>query len=88
MGSGWLSCNTNNCTVNTSQCGNDPDGGVSACGDGVVGPGELCDPGVQTGYNCAIFGMGTGPISCDPISCTFDTSMCSANGGGVGGMGG
>ncbi len=50
--------------------------GLGACGNGQVDPGEQCDGDDVQGFTCAILGLGTGPLQCDPIVCSFDTSMC------------
>src|SRR5262245_39524934 len=46
-----------------------------SCGDGRVDPGEQCD-GSPT-LTCAGVGFGSGTITCDPESCSFDVSGCS-----------
>lgn len=73
-------------------------GGNNMCGDGVVQAGapffEDCDPGSATlgkpaiiGSSCAAMQMGSGLLMCDPMTCKYDTSMCTPapGGGGTGG---
>ncbi len=59
------------------------DGG--GCGDGVVSPGEQCDGADLQGLDCTALGLGTGTLGCDPMMCTFDTSMCMSDSGGTSG---
>lgn len=80
LGPGQLGCAAD-CTFDTSQC--DPKG--VGCGDGVVQPGEQCDGDRLQGFDCASLGLSGGTLDCDPITCTFDTSMCTGNGGGTSG---
>lgn len=63
----------------------DDSGGPSGCGDGMVSPGEQCDGINLQGFDCGSLGLGTGTLACDPMTCTFDTSMCMGGGGGTGG---
>jgi hypothetical protein len=62
------------------------DSGGGGCGDGVVSPGEQCDGAMLQGFDCGSLGLGAGTLGCDPVTCTFDTSMCSGGGGGTGGL--
>jgi hypothetical protein len=80
LGPGRLACEAN-CTFDTSKC--DPMG--AGCGDGIVQPGEQCDGDRLQGFDCASLGLSGGTLGCDPITCTFDTSMCTGNGGGTSG---
>ncbi len=59
-----------------------PDGG---CGDGMVVPGEQCDGADLQGFDCASLGLGGGTLSCDPVTCSFDTSMCMSTSSGTSG---
>lgn len=52
-------------------------GHTEGCGDGQVGPGEQCDLGDLDGFDCESLGLRSGTLACDPMVCTFDTSMCS-----------
>ncbi|MFH1130823.1 MAG: vWA domain-containing protein [Pseudomonadota bacterium] len=55
------------CCPTGANSGNDSDC-PKACGDGVLDPGEKCDPGILSGY-------GTCPTQCDDgDSCTNDTT--------------
>lgn len=76
LGDGTLSCDPLTCTFDTSQCGL-----VGNCGNGVINPGEQCDGADRQGFDCASLGLGGGVLGCDPITCTFDTSMCMPGGG-------
>lgn len=55
--------------------------GENPCGDGEVEPGEQCDGDDLQGFDCASLGLSGGTLACDPITCSFDTSMCRVNGG-------
>jgi hypothetical protein len=72
---GTLSCDTNTCQINTSQCELPPG---PYCGDGIIQPGEECeaaDWGPIT--NCTSFDNFTGGnLTCDLNTCLFDTSQC------------
>ncbi len=61
------------------------DSSGGGCGDGQVSPGEQCDGADLQGFDCASLGLGTGTLSCDPVMCTFDTSMCESDTGGTSG---
>lgn len=50
--------------------------GGGDCGNGNVDPGEQCDGNDVGGFDCTSLGLGEGEIDCDPITCSFDTSMC------------
>lgn len=60
------------------------EGGGEGCGDGAISPGEQCDGADLQGFDCAALGLGSGTLACDPVTCTFDTSMCTGGGGGGG----
>ena len=51
------------------------------------GNGGSCNPNDLGGETCLGLGMGTGTLACDPVTCTYDTSMCegASNGMGMGG---
>jgi len=56
------------------------------CGNGD----SNCDPRNLGGETCAGLGMGNGKLACDPVTCTYDTSMCeddTTTGMGNGGNG-
>lgn len=61
---------TTTATTNPSTTGN------NSCGDGMISPGEQCDGGNLQNFDCGSLGLGTGTLLCDPVTCTFDTSMC------------
>ncbi len=63
----------------------DPTTGDGGCGDGVVSPGEQCDGDDLQDLDCTSLGLGTGALGCDPVMCTFDTSMCMNDSGGTSG---
>jgi hypothetical protein len=55
-------------------------GVADGCGDGEVDVGEQCDGADLQGFDCESLGLGAGELGCDPVTCTFDTSMCGAVG--------
>lgn len=55
------------------------------CGDGNIDAGEQCDTNNLGGFTCAALGLGSGDLNCDPVTCTFDTSMCGTTSGGTSG---
>ncbi len=67
----------------TSTDGNDST--IPGCGDGTISPGEQCDGEELQGFDCNSLGLNGGVLSCDPITCTFDTSMCTSTSGGTSG---
>ncbi len=70
----------------TSTTTDDPTTGEpGGCGDGMVSPGEQCDGADLQGLDCTSLGLGTGTLGCDPMMCTFDTSMCMSDSGGTSG---
>jgi cysteine-rich repeat protein len=61
-----------------------------ACGDGVINTGETCDTGLVDpidrfgGLTCSDFDTFTGGgLTCDPVTCTIDTSQCTGGTPGV-----
>ena len=82
---GILSCTTS-CLFNTSLCSNNntndtnTNDTTSACGNGVVEPGESCD-GNDWGPVTLCTQIGNflgGNLSCDHATCHFDTAACIA----------
>lgn len=69
----------------SSTSGDPTTGDPGGCGDGVVSPGEQCDGADLQGLDCTSLGLGTGTLGCDPMMCTFDTSMCMSDSGGTSG---
>jgi hypothetical protein len=55
------------------------------CGDGQIMPGEQCDGADLQGFTCMSLGLNGGTLACDPVTCTFDTSMCMSTSGGTSG---
>jgi len=50
---------------------------AAVCGDGVLGAGEDCEPGIATGQICTSIGhYGEAAVACT-AGCAFDTSECS-----------
>jgi hypothetical protein len=47
------------------------------CGDGQIGPGEVCDGAVLDGQSCEGLGLGSGVLACGPDCTGFDTSGCA-----------
>ncbi len=72
-------------TWGSSSSGGSSSGRHGDCGDGFVSPGEQCDPPDFQGLDCSALGLGTGTLACDPVTCTFDTSMCNTGSGGTSG---
>jgi hypothetical protein len=58
------------------------------CGDGVIGDGEDCDGNALDGVTCINLGFTGGTLYCDPVMCTFDTTMCTKPDSGGGGSNG
>lgn len=56
------------------------DGANGTCGDGAISPGEQCDGDDLQNFDCMSLGLSGGTLSCDPMTCTFDTSMCMSMG--------
>ena len=58
------------------------------CGNGKIDDGEDCDGAMLNGVTCENLGFAGGVLDCDPITCTYETSMCrqpaQAGGGGTG----
>lgn len=80
------------CSKNASSFDGQPVGGESAvyttCGNGVIDATEECDEMNLHEESCKSLGMGSGMLACDPITCSYDTSMCTGHpvsGGGTGG---
>jgi hypothetical protein len=64
-----------------------PDEPPPPCGDGT----ETCNPDDLGGETCQSLGAFGGTLACDPVTCTYDMSMCigggaNAGGGGTGGF--
>ncbi len=59
--------------------------GASGCGDGAISPGEQCDGADLQDFTCMSLGLNGGTLACDPVVCTFDTSMCMSTSGGTSG---
>lgn len=70
-------------TTGDPTTGDPTEGG--GCGDGIVSPGEQCDGADLQDLDCTALGLGTGTLGCDPMMCTFDTSMCMSDSGGTSG---
>ena len=73
---GDLVC-TENCTIDASNCFNDP------CGDGILDEGEQCDLQNFGGESCISLGEGPGALVCTE-DCIIDTSECGIPGEGDG----
>lgn len=54
----------------------------AACGNGVIDPNEQCDGVNLNGFTCEALGNAGGSLACDPVTCTFDTSMCMGSSSG------
>ena len=66
--------NTTNNTTNGAMCNN-----------GTVDANEQCDGGNLNGFTCESLGNTGGTLACDPVTCTFDTSLCTNDTGGTSG---
>jgi hypothetical protein len=71
--------------ADTSDGGPVDTGNVGNCGNGIIDAGEQCDGADLQGFDCASLGLNGGTLACDPMMCTFDTSMCSSTTGGTSG---
>lgn len=65
----------------TGTPGTDSGGNTGNCGNGAIDAGEQCDGADLQGFDCASLGLSGGTLACDPVMCTFDTSMCTAGPG-------
>ncbi len=52
------------------------------CGNGQLDGEEECE-GTETAMTCGDINAGVGELSCNPTTCTFDTSACGACGDGI-----
>lgn len=86
--------NSNSSTTSADATTDDPSMGTSGptsetdsggCGDGAISPGEQCDGADLQGFTCMSLGLNGGTLACDPVMCTFDTSMCMSTSGGTSG---
>ena len=62
-------------TTNTTGGGN--------CGNGTIDAGEQCDGADLNGFDCSSLGYTGGTLSCDAVTCTFDTSLCMSGTAGT-----
>lgn len=60
----------------------------SPCGNGQIDADEECDGSFLGAETCESLGHGPGVLDCDPMTCTYDTSMCENLPNGSGGSGG
>jgi hypothetical protein len=51
----------------------------AGCGNGQIDPNEQCDGANLNGFTCEALGNAGGSLGCDPVTCTFDTSLCMGN---------
>jgi hypothetical protein len=76
----------------TGSPGSGPgDVSTTLCGNGVIDGGEECDGALLGGATCQTLGFsGGGSLVCDPMTCTYDESMCRRppGQGGTAGSGG
>jgi hypothetical protein len=59
----------------------------AVCGNGTVEPPEQCEAANLNNATCTSLMMGVGVLSCNKMTCMYDTSMCGAAHGGMGGSG-
>ena len=52
------------------------------CGDGIIGPGEECDPPREYAGRCNGFGFAEGRLMCNE-NCQYDFSQCHTCGNGI-----
>lgn len=64
----------------TGGGGGSTSGGGAQCGNGKIDANEQCDGGNLNGFTCESLGNAGGTLGCDPVTCTFDTSMCDGGG--------
>jgi hypothetical protein len=81
QGNGQTSTGSADETGTPATTGPATTGPVGNCGNGVIDAGEQCDGADLQGFDCASLGLNSGTLSCDPMMCTFDTSMCSSTTG-------
>jgi len=66
------------------------DPGESPCGNGKIDEGEDCDGAMLGDVTCTNLGFASGMLGCDPITCTYETTMCrlpsQSGSGGTGGL--
>lgn len=89
-GGGSMSMSSTNADTTTDPTSAEMTGptdetGGMGCGDAMIMPGEQCDGTELQGFTCESLGLNGGTLSCDPVTCTFDTSMCSSTSGGTSG---
>jgi len=72
-GTGSTTSSSGTSASSASSSGGDPE-----CGNGVIDPGEQCDGANLNGFDCTNLGYTGGTLACDPVTCTFDTSMCES----------
>lgn len=77
---GILGCRPGCASLDTTLC--TTGGGGSSCGNGVVDGTEVCDGFALGGQTCAGQGYDGGTLGCLPGCNGFDTSGCTAGGGG------
>lgn len=57
---------------------------LPTCGNGIIEGTELCDGANLNGVNCITLGYNSGTLSCDPLTCVFDLSLCTiTDAGGI-----
>ena len=75
---GVLACDAS-CAFDTSSCV------LAGCGDGVIGPGEVCDGDDLDGYDCTMLGPWTGgTLACNSNCMSFNLNECTGSSCGDG----
>ncbi len=87
-GSTTSDTNPTSSTGSTGSTGSSTTSQPADCNNGVLDPGEQCDGGNLGGFDCAGLGYEGGVLSCDPVMCILDTSMCEMGGDSTGSTGG
>ena len=68
-----VACNTPTCSWDLSACT------PAVCNNGILEPGEACDPSVQGTSQCDLIGFpagGTTPVTCSAQTCRWDETAC------------
>ena len=82
---GLFACAKGASTLDDTINGGGGSTGVSTtCMNGTIEQNEDCEPTLPLGSTCMALMHGTGILLCNPMTCKYDTSMCSAGAGVAG----